>query len=50
MECDSFRLVIEPLCDGDYNITVKHIIRQVDERFTFSANVDEDGNLRIMIV
>lgn len=49
--CDSVRMVVEPLCDGDYDVSVRHIVRQVDDNpFRMELRVDENGNLRIMIV
>ncbi len=50
MKCDPVTLIVEPLMDGDYHVTIDQVVRIVDEcPFRMEMYVDEDAKLRIMI-
>ena len=50
MDRDPVAILVEPLDDGDYDVSLHHIVRKEDdEPFRMEMFVDLDGNLRIMI-
>ena len=50
MERDPVALIVEPLDDGDYDVSIHHIVRKLDDDpFRMEMFVDVNGNLRIMI-
>ena len=48
MTCDPKYVNVEPLADGDYEVTVSHVVRKEDKTsFRFEMCVDNDGALRL---
>lgn len=48
MVCDPKYVTVEPLEDGDYDITVSHVVRKEDDTsFRFEMFVDGNGVLRL---